>query len=161
MMRGFAISTQKFLPTPSARRATRVLPEIVPGSRFLPTPSARRATGRKVIFNCYGYISTHALREEGDRRFGVLLPRFQISTHALREEGDVYTDLDEALATRFLPTPSARRATCAPLFPRRFPQISTHALREEGDSWARQSASAPSPFLPTPSARRATIPATG
>ena len=56
-------------------------------------------------------ISTHALREEGDRpakaRRRVL---HLISTHALREEGDRALERFQALAL-----------------------ISTHALREEGD----------------------------
>ena len=59
-----------------------------------------------------GAISTHALREEGDRHLvGGRLLR-QISTHALREEGDDTT------------TGETYRVT----------SISTHALREEGDS---------------------------
>ena len=56
----------KFLPTPSARRAT-------PNSTlynffilFLPTPSARRAMPKGGAFLLYQIISTHALREEGD-----------------------------------------------------------------------------------------------
>ena len=78
--------------------------------RFLPTPSARRATHSTIRRNRTLYISTHALREEGDFHpiiYSILTP---ISTHALREEGDL------------LPT------CYQPLF-----QISTHALREEGD----------------------------
>ena len=55
---------------------------------FLPTPSARRATvsddGEKIRL----YISTHALREEGDRTVLYRFPDDIISTHALREEGD-------------------------------------------------------------------------
>ena len=57
---------------------------------------------------------------------------------------------------RFLPTPSARRATkCAGArSPTR--HISTHALREEGDGRALKPGSLHFQFLPTPSARRAT-----
>ena len=58
--------------------------------------------------------------------------------------------------SRFLPTPSARRATHRHRRDRLPGRISTHALREEGDAlrWAfcLQFLS----FLPTPSARRAT-----
>ena len=59
-----------------------------------------------------GLISTHALREEGDRKPGTLKSDY----------------------LPFLPTPSARRATL-PRHPERFTgeSISTHALREEGD----------------------------
>ena len=149
-------------------------------ARFLPTPSARRATvvqhevGRRVV------ISTHALREEGDSSLSVgigsnclflptpsarratralmgtkpatkhFYPRpprggrpcsaaqtlafREISTHALREEGDV----------------EAQARPCARIL------ISTHALREEGDHACRGRLRRWPPFLPTPSARRAT-----
>ena len=62
------LTTHQFLPTPSARRATGTAACSGPHSlRFLPTPSARRATyRRKVLVNGVD-ISTHALREEGDR----------------------------------------------------------------------------------------------
>ena len=55
---------------------------------FLPTPSARRATLSMRAGVPSGTISTHALREEGDReeRLNDKCPK--ISTHALREEGD-------------------------------------------------------------------------
>ena len=56
-----------------------------------------------------------------------------ISTHALREEGDVVSVLVRLPVFRFLPTPSARRATFAVLPCMRAGLISTHALREEGD----------------------------
>ena len=57
----------------------------------------------------------------------------RISIHALREEGDV--DIANDLNSRglFLSTPSARRATTAPLLRQYQPYISIHALREEGD----------------------------
>ena len=103
-------------------------------SRFLPTPSARRATDFFNVFTDVFVISTHALREEGDfvplydEEDGALfLPtpsarratladaaRTQaqfISTHALREEGDGLESGICARAALFLPTPSARRAT--------------------------------------------------
>ena len=56
-------------------------------------------------------ISIHALREEGDasQQFLVLLPT--ISIHALREEGDMGLIPPFCTMSRFLSTPSARRAT--------------------------------------------------
>ena len=172
-------SGQTFLPTPSARRATAAdrrrgdavqnfYPRPPRGgrpenrsqlsrfNRFLPTPSARRATNVKVSGDAWVYISTHALREEGDvgkmHTNGIT---YEISTHALREEGDK----------------SGAHRPC-------FFAISTHALREEGDSsdlpswpffsdfyprpprggrrWMYGSTTSTSAFLPTPSARRAT-----
>ena len=58
-----------------------------------------------------GRISTHALREEGDRVGVPSIPCPEISTHALREEGDLE---------------GIHRAAGGVI-------ISTHALREEGD----------------------------
>ena len=39
---------------------------VHPSSRFLSTPSARRATRVVLIINQFVIISIHALREEGD-----------------------------------------------------------------------------------------------
>ena len=107
-----------FLPTPSARRATGS--GCTSGARpcsFLPTPSARRATatcltcwtlqinfyprpprGGRRLYQRVGalitFISTHALREEGDPTISLSkVDGVVISTHALREEGDVLTTL--------------------------------------------------------------------
>ena len=56
---------------------------------FLSTPSARRATGVAMDSSFIGYISIHALREEGDfRPAHPRAGRENISIHALREEGD-------------------------------------------------------------------------
>ena len=56
-------------------------------------------------------ISTHALREEGDAGATVNISIYTISTHALREEGDLKTSIYARSRRKFLPTPSARRAT--------------------------------------------------
>ena len=58
--------------------------------------------------------------------------------------------------TRFLSTPSARRATGRPAGRLPHPQISIHALREEGDPTVPPLAIDDGQFLSTPSARRAT-----
>ena len=79
-------------------------------------------------------ISTHALREEGDRDHGAGWGRRRISTHALREEGDRPRRPTPRGYPGFLPTPSARRATLSGVFGRAGAAISTHALREEGDT---------------------------
>ena len=146
--------------------------------RFLSTPSARRATF--VLHNGFvrSCISIHALREEGDWAALSRLPRplyfyprpprggrlcnawshgvaIGISIHALREEGDepvfccyrrrqdfyprpprggrpchIEFSNDDIL---FLSTPSARRATALVSCHTIPPNISIHALREEGD----------------------------
>ena len=103
--------------------------------KFLPTPSARRAT-RQCIRSTRGRIDFYPRPPRGGRRAELsrdakITP---ISTHALREEGDdgyttIYRDKN-----KFLPTPSARRAT-PPGLGFVYPKI----------------------FLPTPSARRATL----
>ena len=101
---------------------------------FLPTPSARRATYSLARGRLEANISTHALREEGDRGRIHRRRRGGISTHALREEGDRHKPECVQNGGLFLPTPSARRATLPPLVNHLFGLISTHALREEGDS---------------------------
>ena len=124
---------QRFLSTPSARRATLVFGVTVGICKFLSTPSARRATSRRLCAGTGQAISIHALREEGDDFFSFLCysctdfyprpPRggrlsaertsvtsIPISIHALREEGD----------------PVGVAAVRQQI-------ISIHALREEGD----------------------------
>ena len=81
---------QRFLSTPSARRATMLFLTVRRVyTRFLSTPSARRATRNSF------YI-------------GRLSP---ISIHALREEGDASKAAISQYLSGFLSTPSARRAT--------------------------------------------------
>ena len=107
---------KRFLPTPSARRATTwATLTVFNRSIFLPTPSARRAT----------------------EAVGDLLRTLLISTHALREEGDEIGPYSAYALAVFLPTPSARRATNGHCFTSLFHVISTHALREEGDQAIR------------------------
>ena len=134
----------------------------------------------------YVDISIHALRTEGDHK-GLYQKNIylHISIHALRTEGDNQTsDINQnhqdfyprppyggrlllrkfadILHSRFLSTPSVRRATFVRLMLGFFVVISIHALRTEGDApelgpygpEARQ-------FLSTPSVRRATVMLTG
>jgi len=101
-----------FLSTPSARRATRAgIPPSMRVSEFLSTPSARRATVRGYTHFPCGYISIHALREEGD----AALPRLRFHT------------------SYFYPRPprGGRHGMCISL--NLVAIISIHALREEGD----------------------------
>ena len=191
-----------FLSTPSARRATDCPTLRAKVAEFLSTPSARRATSssgvRKSI--CLKFLSTPSARRATHRRrpepavqghfyprpprggrpalYLFHRPRIQISIHALREEGDTFPQAFNTADTRFLSTPSARRATVAPIFyswyirflstpsARRatrdmqntspdFP-ISIHALREEGDVRKYADVVKNIQFLSTPSARRAT-----
>ena len=57
-----------------------------------------------------------------------------ISIHALREEGDISATARATPMSRFLSTPSARRATVTCAVALRQIAISIHALREEGDT---------------------------
>ena len=101
---------------------------------FLSTPSARRATALAEHDFVAGFISIHALREEGDAHIHAwVLLRYNISIHALREEGDVPFRLLPADLSEFLSTPSARRATVSVDYLLGASSISIHALREEGD----------------------------
>ena len=79
-------------------------------------------------------ISIHALREEGDLRYPRPPAHQGISIHAHREEGDPDYPLHDNDYSKFLSTPSARRATLSSMA-----KILRMLL-----------------FLSTPSARRAT-----
>ena len=128
---------EKFLSTPSARRATHDLaavmvrpdisihslreegdlvppPVVNDPAEFLSTPSARRATNGKFSPVRYNTISIHALREEGDRDYN----------RSSEPQGNFYPRPPRGgrpaarsclpLTTIFLSTPSARRATRVP-----------------------------------------------
>ena len=125
----------EFLSTPSARRATVYITESgTAATDFYPRPprGGRRDAAPETGFDLY--ISIYALREEGDNKDGTMT----------------------IMASKFLSTPSARRATLPAVPAVQAGVISIHALREEGDHDYFTSA-LPSPqFLSTPSARRAT-----
>ena len=171
---------ERFLSTPSARRATLMAVMAVLKVLFLSTPSARRATHRGRQGTPVPPISIHALREEGDRaqshprphrRYFYPRPprggrraevcgadrRICISIHALREEGDGFFYVKKRGKMLFLSTPSARRATVVDGDCPRDVPISIHALREEGDVVLIVCFRPFGPFLSTPSARRATV----
>ena len=123
-------------------------------------------------------ISIHALCEEGDMVECKVTLTIEISIHALCEEGDGFPWSSCSFATRFLSTPSARRATwfaddfCQPVYISIhalceegdvgrcvwsiIKAISIHALCEEGDCRTAAALAATRRFLSTPSARRAT-----
>ena len=154
-----ACSTQAadFYPRPPRGGRPDDAPPPRRAGSFLSTPSARRATIPGRFRSRRIQISIHALREEGDRDVRGVADLQQISIHALREEGDRSRKCSRKPASRFLSTPSARRATastavCASteeflstpsarratetiFTARSTPRISIHALREEGDGW--------------------------
>ena len=106
-----AAITSNFYPRPPRGGRPIWKASCKPHSRFLSTPSARRATVRTVDGADGGVISIHALREEGDLCAGRCDLFRMISIHALREEGDPVTTPLHTPTTKFLSTPSARRAT--------------------------------------------------
>ena len=149
------IYSEKFLSTPSARRATAADRPRIQDRQFLSTPSARRATSGRRADRGHQRISIHALREEGDPARPAESHDQRISIHALREEGDLLRPQPLRLRRNFYPrpprggrrcgldwnvsiyqflsTPSARRATVADSVRQAQRAISIHALREEGD----------------------------
>ena len=123
---------------------------------FLSTPSARRATGIIPGNWIISAISIHALREEGDilRTFFVLGNRYfyprpprggrRKTQYRDKRRGQFLSTPSARRATHqkrtawegrpFLSTPSARRATKFNGMDGETLVISIHALREEGDS---------------------------
>ena len=128
---------------------------------------------------CCIVISIHALREEGDSSKSVSIlatlyfyprpPRGGRPTGCskISAAGNFYprpprggrlpTSTSTRNPSRFLSTPSARRATrpVTALCPNN--KISIHALREEGDIAVDDVTAGMTEFLSTPSARRATV----
>ena len=162
-----------FLSTPSARRATQIFSSVALPVSFLSTPSARRATSTVMgwrLTGAYFYprpprggrrrhssrapfkpeISIHALREEGDALWRHCPQAQPISIHALREEGDPRPEARRPRASKFLSTPSARRATGGKEPVNKTFEISIHALREEGDASALAARWSASHFYPRP-----------
>ena len=102
--------------------------------RFLSTPSARRATIPVVSPVLFKDISIHALREEGDLLCGSRCGVLSISIHALREEGDFYFGGDSyEQEPDFYPRPPRGGRPDESATEELIRAISIHALREEGD----------------------------
>ena len=171
---GFPISIHALREEGDAQRGwSKTTPKY-----FYPRPPRGGRRRREVALNVCKKISIHALREEGDdagealRVSGVI-----ISIHALREEGDemelkqwqssVYfyprpprggrptKGASFLLPSRFLSTPSARRATPVGLHDEAVGQfLSTPSARRATS--VNDLSNAVGQFLSTPSARRAT-----
>ena len=125
----------RFLPAPSVRRATGCITSCAGcWGNFYPRPPRGGRPRMPYLAAVCASISIHALREEGDfgrgggkqsmadfyprpPRGGRLIyckrlnPDTCISIHALREEGDPSGTESKARSSKFLSTPSARRAT--------------------------------------------------
>ena len=120
-------------------------------TRFLSTPSARRATDNVPGMIVKTGISIHALREEGDRdAFSKARSGHDFYPRPPRG-GRLAIFLPCAPDSRFLSTPSARRATPVKAASDCPGDISIHALREEGDELSLRYANSPSQyFYPRP-----------
>ena len=160
MQKYYKLKDQRFLSTPSARRATQGYNRLfTSAARFLSTPSARRATCCRSAFRGTSSRYFYPRPPRGGRLLARLSCPFgsSISIHALREEGDYDCRFLCTIFVPFLSTPSARRATLDEIVERKSTlRISIHALREEGDRKRGSAAEEYSGFLSTPSARRAT-----
>ena len=150
-------SQQKnFYPRPPRGGRPKVDGHSLLSERFLSTPSARRATSPTLKALYHKEISIHALREEGDKPLRGVLCIQNISIHALREEGDPCGLRPLPGEADFYPRPPRGGRPHRHHEPRRSDSISIHALREEGDASGDRPQKLSMIFLSTPSARRAT-----
>ena len=129
-----------------------------PAQRFLSTPSARRATSA-CWFRCTPALHFYPRPPRGGRQqqAGNEQQGAHISIHALREEGDWQKATLQREILNFYPRPPrggrrVQQVVCSVPCP-----ISIHALREEGDIASCLSMPSGTIFLSTPSARRATL----
>ena len=101
-----------FYPRPPRGGRRETLYDALLDDRFLSTPSARRATLRSPR-SVYGKDDFYPRPPRGGRRpmYGTRPPSRKISIHALREEGDMPSRCSLRSGFVFLSTPSARRAT--------------------------------------------------
>ena len=129
----FILPENRFLSTPSARRATRDVVERYNEAQFLSTPSARRATAAVLVFYELDRISIHALCEEGDRPDRAVQPDQRDFYPRPLRGGRLASSSSTSVSKSFLSTPSARRATQYDFHVWRIHDISIHALCEEGD----------------------------
>ena len=124
--------------------------------RFLSTPSARRATRWILLRLRCSRISIHALREEGDDSTVGVGRQVEISIHALREEGDKRSASSRSCGAYFYPRPPRggrpSSETIQPAQANFYPRPPRGGRRDAGGDNAVSSL-----FLSTPSARRATV----
>ena len=99
-------SQMDFYPRPPRGGRLCAVDDFSSTDQFLSTPSARRATDDLCLAKFLSDISIHALREEGDGILPDHKRRFPlISIHALREEGDRTTQKNKLANTNFYPRP--------------------------------------------------------
>ena len=169
----------RFLPTPSARRATACVNNaahvrihfyprpprggrhthvflLPPSSIFLPTPSARRATYWPISSKTVDGISTHALREEGDGATALAaVSAVHFYPRPPRGGRPWCTTMKLSDPTYFYPRPPRGGRPSQQHFAQGRPDFYPRPPRG-GRQVARQGVPPRWRFLPTPSARRAT-----
>ena len=146
-----------FYPRPprGGRRGKKMVG--VASNKFLSTPSARRATGKPRPWRRHKKFSIHALREEGDA-INLDLAKFVLHFYPRPPRGgrlvaaSAFTPL-----SNFYPRPPRGGRQKTPRLWYTRGDISIHALREEGDIASPASRRRMCRFLSTPSARRATL----
>ena len=94
-----------FYPRPPRGGRPKLVEPLDYPEKFLSTPSARRATPRRRRRWHSEQISIHALREEGDVDRADVPEGVVISIHALREEGDPTSSASAATTLYFYPRP--------------------------------------------------------
>ena len=156
--RDYSLLTTIFLSTPSARRATGQEGVYQHRKEFLSTPSARRATPPQfpLLLPFYDFYP----RPPRGGRPCPAWPGFCVCCYFYPRPprgGRPFVPSNCLYYTKFLSTPSARRATVQHGQDFAYVVISIHALREEGDRCSFVAFLSLLIFLSTPSARRATI----
>ena len=74
-------------------------------NKFLSTPSARRATIAAVVYVVYiSFLSTPSVRRATTQHWGAVV-WMEISIHALREEGDTVFSISASFPEHFYPRP--------------------------------------------------------
>ena len=137
--RGKKISASVFLPTPSAWRATEDGRKVVDcHRRFLPTPSAWRATLCRANGNHLS-LYFYPRPPHGGRRWGSEISTARHDFYPRPPHGGrQWSQSSDKHSFKFLPTPSAWRATIGVSLYIVVIAISTHALRMEGDTGAKR-----------------------
>ena len=143
--------TDKFLSTPSARRATTCCRcGAACGAYFYPRPPRG---GRQYLYRSYhtlgGFLSTPSVRRATPTATTSLNSRKNFYPRPPRGGRPVVV-LQHVGFHQFLSTPSARRATLKTTITTNVGGISIHALREEGDRRAFLQGRLPVYFYPRP-----------
>ena len=156
--RGSRDRRDRFQPTPSSRRETRVDSRACQRAYFNPLPPRG---GRRYHHNS-GHrrvISTHSLLAEGDALFRQLLPSITYFNPLPPRGGRPAARSRPCRRRHFNPLPPRGGRLDAVPATVTVESISTHSLLAEGDTSTRSRSRSNASFQPTPSSRRETGPA--